>query len=221
MNRILLKRIGISTFMTLLLCLTAPLVLFINNEEVKMTVFEWIFKYDWDFYIKNMITVFSPATGGLSNLWLSVLLPFTCSLPGLFGFADTMRGYWRLEYIRKSKCHYRIRKFSMVCFSGAIGTSLGYLIYVLMLLPIFPYDVPTTTRLESGELFTFPPPPIMDFISSVASRFIILFFISFLTSAICICVYLLTENRYKAVGMLIVIYYLLYETSAAFSFENP
>lgn len=124
MNRILLKRIGISAFITLLLCFTTTMQVWVGQEELKMTVFEWIFKYDKDYYINNKITVFHPASVGLTNLWLSILLPFTCSLPGLFGFVDTMRGYWRFEYIRKSKRFYRIKKFLMTCLSGAIGTSL-------------------------------------------------------------------------------------------------
>lgn len=89
----------------------------------------------------------------------------------------------------------------------------GYLIYILILLPIFPYDFPTTTRLENGEAITLPPTPVIKFISLIASELIILFFISVITCTICICIYLITQNRYKAVGMPIIAYYLLYEVS--------
>lgn len=217
MNKSMLRRIGFSAIVAAALCFAGSIEIVVgNNETLKMTIIEFVFKHDRTFFMGHFITLFNVADAGLASLWLIILLPFITSLPGLFGFADTMQGFWRMEYIRKSKRSYRIKKFFTVCTSGAISVILGYLLYVLTIIPFFPYYIPYNTTSEDGlSILVNEPPPVMEFISGIASNMGILFLVSFLTSAVCLCIFLALKNRYKAVGMPLIVYYLLYEIAIA------
>lgn len=217
MNTMVIRRTIVSILITAILCFLGSLEIVIgNNETLKMTIVEFIFKQDRIFFEHNSITSFNIANAGLASLWLIILLPFITSLPGLFGFADTMQGFWRMEYIRKSKRRYRLKKFLTSCTTGAVSVILGYLLYVVITFSLFPYHVSyNITSADGKTTIATEAPPITEFLSGIASNVGILFVFSFFTSALCICIFLALKNRYKAVGTPLIIYYLLYEVALA------
>lgn len=217
MNSTVVRRIIISTIISAVLCFTGSILITLgNNETTQMTIIECLLKYDKSFFEQNSITLSNVVGTGLLSLWLNILLPFITSLPGLFVFADTMHGFWRMEYIRKSKRNYRIKKFFSICLYGAIPATLGYLLYVLILIPFFPYGSSCNTRNEEGVVVVISnAPPISEFIGNLALNMATLFLVAFITSALCLCIFLILKNRYKAVGIPLITYYLLYEVSLA------
>lgn len=187
-----------------------------NGQSVKITVIECLLKNDPSFWEQYSISLFGATGAGITSLWFIILLPLLDSIPALFSFADTFSGFWRMEYIRKSKRFYRIKKFITICLSGAIPAVLGYMIFVLTLIPFVPYGYDITTTDENGEQIVFNTgAPIEEFISTTALNTLTLFLIGIITSAICLTLYILLKNRYKSVGIPLIIYYLSYAVSLA------
>ena len=187
-----------------------------------MSMIEFMFKYDKAFYMENNFDMIRVMNNGANGIWFTVFLPLKVSITGLFSFGDTMQGFWRLEYNRGSKRSYRIRNFFNICGVGAMGVTLGYLLYTLAVIPFFPYYTPLVIPPHDGlpEEIINSPLTSLEFLGNIFSKLGILFLFSFLTSEICLCIFLASKYRYIAVGIPLICFYLLINISNSLSVKS-
>ena len=196
MNKIPIQRIVFAVIITAAICFVSPIYLEMYDMP-NMSMIEFMFKFDKAFFMENNFDMVRVMNNGANGIWFTVFLPLTVSITGLFSFGDTMQGFWRLEYIRGSKRSYRVRNFLNVCGVGAMGVTLGYLLYTLMVIPFFPYYTPFVIPAHDGlpEEIINSRLTGLEFLGEIFSKLGILFLFSFLTAAICLCIFLAMKNQ--------------------------
>lgn len=143
----------------------------------------------------------------LSGAWFAVLIPLFVSLPKIFSFSDCIQsGFWRFNIIRSERKKFSISCWLSVTLNGALSVAAGYFLYSLMV--IFTFR-------QNSDKSIYANNPLCDLFGFEALwgvlifKILILFIFSAMTASICIALYVITENKYKSIGMPIVIYYIL------------
>lgn len=152
---------------------------------------------------------------GVAGNWYSVLMPLFVSAPGLLRFADLEQsGCWRFCKTRQDAKQYTRRTYFNICGTGTAAVLLGYLIFTLFMLR---YPAPVPFADEDGFVMETPITlnPLCRLLHSpvllwwCVLRFAIVGLNAWLCTSFCYAVYLLTLNKYKAIGFPLILIYLL------------
>ena len=156
---------------------------------------------------------------GTAGNWYSVLMPLFVSAPGLLRFADSEQsGYWRFNKTRQTAKQYTRNTYLNICGTGTAVVLLGYLIFTVFMLR---YPVPVPFVDEDGFVMETPitlnplcrllDAPI--FLWWCVLRFAVVGLNAWLCASFCYLIYLLTLNKFKAIGFPLILIYLLNSVS--------
>lgn len=179
----------------------------VNNKD--MTVFEFIISGKC--YSNTSPTIYHGISYSLSGSWFSTLLPLLVAIPGLLPYADHMQsGFWRYSIVRVGKKNYIRKCWLSNVVTGSLAVTLGYLLYCAVVLMNF-------RSVDDKNIYLMNPLckllDIQSIFVVIAFKALILMIFSFFTVSICLCMYLITDNKYKAIGMPIIMFYLLSSVS--------
>lgn len=200
------KRITGTFFISAILTFIIAMLGTVSTIEYgDMTVLEFIITG------KNKTSGSPPAVSGLSyaltGIWFSILIPLLVSLPKLFPFSDCIQsGFWRFNTIRSGRNKFSFSCWLAVVLNGASAVTVGYFLYAIVIIVAFPKNT-------DAAMYDFNPLCKLLECESVWGvalfKMIILFIFSAMTASICIALYVLTENKYKSIGIPLIIYYIL------------
>jgi len=222
MNVLFLRRIGFTVITGAVICFLSPVSLpWLGIENI--TQLEFLLLHRDVLEENSFLNMTSVSTIALTNVWFVILIPLMVCVPGLFIFADSLQGFWRMEYIRTTKRLYRLKKFISVCALGSCGVPASYLLYILIVCPFYPdalsptndFSINAFTEHILCKFFGVGDTGMYPLFLYILLNIINVYLFSFLTATICLCIYLTLRSRYKAVGLPIISYYLLMCISTA------
>lgn len=148
------------------------------------------------------------------NQWFIIFVPMLSSMPFLMQFAGEFNGFYRMQLARMSFKKYWNRVFFKIGFSGACSVTVGYAVFSLITRKFFPklseYPAEETMQLNSAMNRLFKTQNEFVF---WLSRAVVIFTFVFLISQVCLLIFLLCMNRYKAIGLPMITFYLLDQIS--------
>lgn len=153
------------------------------------------------------ISSYNGISFALSGTWFAVLIPLFVSLPKIFSFSDCIQsGFWRFNIIRSERKKFSISCWLSIILNGALSVAIGYVLYALVV--IFSFKQNNDKSIYSNN----PLCNLLGFESLwvvLIFKILILFIFSAMTASICVALYVITENKYKSIGMPVVMYYVL------------
>lgn len=148
------------------------------------------------------------------NQWFIIFVPMLSSMPFLMQFAGEFNGFYRMQLARMSFKKYWNRVFFKIGFSGACSVTIGYAVFSLITRNFFPklseYPAEEVVQLNSAMNRLFKTQNELVF---WLNRAIVIFTFVFLISQVCLLIFLLCMNRYKAIGLPMITFYLLDQIS--------
>ncbi len=230
-------------FMAASVVLTAVIFL-MNNYAVLPTnipvrsIIAHIFLDDSSLFLKETSNYSAPYVCDITHIWSAIFLPMLASVPYLLHFAGEMKGNYRLKITRIGSFN---RYWNKVFFkSGLLGAgcvTAGYVIFSIVVFAYFPHmsEYPTEVLnpadiysqmavrrpLEGilNRLFNNTESELLYWIPTAVNIFVF----SFLVAVLCLLLYLFIMNRYKAIGMPMIVFYLAEQFSTRKTLEtfNP
>lgn len=148
------------------------------------------------------------------NQWFIIFVPMLSSMPFLMQFAGEFNGFYRMQLARMNFKKYWNRVFFKIGFSGACSVTIGYAVFSLITRNFFPklseYPAGEVVQLNSAMNRLFRTQNELVF---WLNRAIVIFTFVFLISQVCLLIFLLCMNRYKAIGLPMITFYLLDQIS--------
>lgn len=192
----------ISVFLTFV---TAMLGTVSTIEYGDMTVLEFIVSGKTE--NPDCPSSFAGLSYALTGTWFSILIPLLVSLPKIFPFSDCIQsGFWRFNIIRSGRKKFSISCWLSIILNGALSVAAGYFLYSLIIILTF---------MQSSDKSIYANNPLCSLLGLESIwgvlffKLLIVFIFSAMTASICITLYVITENKYKSIGMPIIIYYIL------------
>lgn len=164
-----------------------------------------------------------------THIWTAVFLPLLCSAPFLLTFASEMKGNYRLKICRiGSFGKYWSKVFFKSGILGAGCVTAGYALFSAAVFSYFPHmsEYPTEPA-NPNDVFSMMAvrSPLSGTLNKLfgntESEFLFwlqapinIFAYSFLTAIICLVLYLMIMNRYKAIGIPMIVFYLAEQFSS-------
>ncbi len=220
-------------FATVSALLTA-IIFLLNNYAVLPTdipvrsVIGHIFLDDSAPFLQESSNYAAPFVCRSTHIWTAVFLPLLCSSPFLLTFASEMKGNYRLKLSRIGSFNrYWNRVFFRSGLSGAGCVTAGYILFSAAVFAYFPKmsEYPAEPKNTSDVFSVMAVRKPLDgtlnkLFKNTESEFLYwlptainVFAYSFLTANICLALYLLIMNRYKAIGMPMIVFYLAEQIS--------
>lgn len=197
---------GVSVFAGAILCLFTKLGISGTGIEGR-TILEYAFLEDKS---KMLISnnFYTPMVwGSLSlNKWYVMFLPLLVSFPFFMQFScELTSGFYRMRLIRiKRKTLFR-KMFTEYMIFGCMAVLTGYLLFALFVAIVFPHD---------GNY------QLMNELMVLLRQMIILVTFAGIMAEVVIFLYLLTGNGYRAIGVPMIMLYLMDQISLALFYDN-
>lgn len=197
-----------------------------------------IFLDDSSLFLKENSGYSAPFVCDNTHIWTAIFLPMLASTPYLMHFAGEMKGNYRLKIARIGSFN---RYWNKVFFKsglwGAGCVTAGYTLFSIIVFTYFPHmsEYPA----EAADPFDFiAQGAVRQPLNGILNRLfnntesellywfptaVNVFAYSFLVAVMCLTLYLLIMNRYKAIGMPMIVFYLAEQLSFRKLFEtfNP
>ncbi len=230
-------------FMAASVVLTA-IIFLMNNYAIlpsnipMRSIIAHIFIEDSSVFLKENSGYAASQVCRFTHIWSAIFLPMLASVPYLLHFAGEMKGNYRLKIARIGSFN---RYWNKVFFkSGLLGAgcvTAGYTIFSIVVFAYFPHmseypaeatnptdiyaQVAVRRPLEGilNRLFNNTESELLYWIPTAVN----IFAYSFLVAVLCLALYLLIMNRYKAIGMPMIVFYLAEQFSTRKTLEtfNP
>ncbi len=146
-------------------------------------------------------------------IWFAAFMPLLCSAPCVFGVAAELRGNYRFRLIREGNFSgYWNKTFFKYVLSGGGSVTAGYGIYCAAVYLHFPKNSEYLSEYRPDSLEEmFRQVPLNSQLGTlfnsqneylyVFNAALIVFLFSSGISALCLLLYLLTQSKYKALGL--------------------
>lgn len=200
---------------TFILCILSPY--YISGTDIpNNTIFSHILYVKKADFLESFLFSFPYIGKAISgNRWFIILLPLLSASPYLFRFSSELETkFFRFALIRMSYAQYWVSSFMKNGFFGSFTVMLGYFMYIVVVIINFPspneYPNEMMIPLNSYLNRIFETDNALLFLLSQA---LILFVFVFIVSEICLILYLILHNRYKAIGLPMIVFYLLDQVS--------
>lgn len=212
---------GLTVIFTIILCFSTQYYVSGVNIPNYTIIQHIMFSNRKDFF--NSILYSAPyMCNAISvNQWIIILIPMLSAIPFLMQFADEFCGFYRLKLIRMSYNAYWNKVFLKNGICGASAVTIGYIFFSIVIFAVFPH----IDEYDNEEIFLLNSPLNKAF--QTQSEFIYwlnqainIFAFVFLISQVCLILYLIFLNRYKAIGLPIIIFYLLDQISNSLFMAN-
>lgn len=169
----------------------------------------------------------APYVSRSTHIWTAIFLPLLCSAPFLLTFANEMKGNYRLKITRiGSLSGYWNKVFFKSGLSGAGCVTAGYTLFSAAVFAYFPHMSEYPAEPQNIDIFSmmairYPLEGTLNrLFNNTESELLYwlpfalnIFAYSFLVAIFCLLIYLLLMNRYKAIGMPMIVFYLAEQLS--------
>ena len=146
-----------------------------------------------------------------SDYWFVIILPLLLSIPFLFTLEDALQGgLWRMQVNRTGIRGYVFRSLLANLISSTSFIVLGYIMYVLLCyicLPQFSEVIDTTTQMP--YIYANPLLNTTVELYGVFVRVCVFSGICLFMSSLCMLSMQLTHNKFRGVGIVMILNYLL------------
>lgn len=212
----------VSILFTLILCLTTSYS--VSGVSLpKQTILQHIFSCKRSQFLENILYSAPYISGVVSgNQWIIILFPLLVSMPFLLQFSDEFEsGFYRMKLTRSTFSNYWNLAFIKNGLLGAASVTLGYLVYVLISYIFFPHinDYPSELKIQlsspMNQLFNSESDILF-----VLNQVMVIFMFAFFTAQLCMTLFLVMSNRYKAIGLPMIVFYLLEQISSSLFKSN-
>lgn len=219
----------VSVILTVVICLTNNYIVIPTNAPKSMIIEHMMFDDSNIFLSESSQYSAVIVSTTFSSIWLAIFLPMFASIPFLLLFASELKGLYRMKILRMgSFSKYWNKTFFRAGLSGAGCVTIGYIIFSAMVFSYFPhmYEYPEEADILADSISQLA---VRRELSSIFNRLfnntqseflywlpkvINVFGFTFLVSVMCLALYLLIMNQYKAIGIPIISFYLLEQVSA-------
>lgn len=187
------------------------------------TIIEHILFDDSALFLGESSNYSAPMVSRSTHIWTAVFLPMMTSIPYLLIFASELTGNYRLRIARiGSFKKYWNRVFFKSGLLGAGCVTAGYVVFSIVVFSYFPHmsEYPTEATIGASVYETmairYPLEGVLNrLFNSTESELLYwmpwalnIFAYSFLVAVLCLTLYLLIMNRYKAIGMPMIVFYI-------------
>lgn len=212
----------IAILLTVIILLSNTYTVYPSNIPQK-TIIEHILFDDSSIFQKESSSYSAPMVCRVTHIWTAVFLPMLTAIPFLLLFASEMKGNYRMVISRMGSLNkYWNRVFFKSGLLGAGCVTAGYIIYSIAVSLYFPhmkdYPVELSANADANEFMLLRQPlngvlnvlfgntesELLYWIPTAVN----VFAYSFLVAVLCLLLYLLIMNRYKAIGMPMIVFYL-------------
>lgn len=212
-----------SVIITVVLLFLSPYTYSADRKIEAGTVISQIFTYDREMFFESPNHSAANVCGNSEAIWFTMFLPLICSLPFLPRLSAELKGNYRLKLSReRSYKKYWNKTFIHSVLSGAFSVTAGYLIYCGMIYCYYPHNsyFPDRATLDedSREYYEMGRQKLFSFLNDlfdtqneyvyVLNQAINVFAYAVMISALCLLLYLLMRNKYRALGIPIMVLYL-------------
>ena len=212
----------VTVILTAVIFLANQYVVIPTNIPVR-TIIGHFFLDDAALFLSESSNYSAPFVCRSTHIWTAVFLPLLCSTPFLMTFASEMKGSYRLKISRTGSFN---RYWNKVFFkSGILGAgcvTAGYALFSAAVFAYFPHmsEYPVEPKVMNDVFSMMAVRKPLDgtlnkLFNNTESEFLYwlptainVFAYSFLVAIICLALYLLIMNRYKAIGMPMIVFYL-------------
>ncbi len=208
-----------------------------SNIPVR-SIIAHIFLDDSSVFLAESSNYSAPYVCRSTHIWSAIFLPMLASAPYLLHFAGEMKGNYRLKIARiGSFGRYWNRVFFKSGLLGAGSVTTGYTLFSIIVFAYFPHmseyhaEVSNTADAYAQMAVRHPLEGILNkLFNNTESELLYwiptavnVFAYSFLVAVLCLLLYLLITNRYKAIGMPMIVFYLAEQFSSRRIYEtfNP
>lgn len=237
MKKISIHAVG---FAATAVILTA-LIFLANNYNIypsnvpQKTILEHMLFDDPSLFLKESSNYSSSMVSRSTHIWTAVFLPMLAAIPYLLLFASEMKGNYRLKIARIGSFN---RYWNKVFFkSGLLGAgcvTAGYTVFSIVVFAYFPHmsEYPTEAPIGASvyEMMAVRYPldgVLTNLFGNTESELLYwipwavnIFAYSFLVAVLCLLLYILIMNRYKAIGMPMIVFYLAQQYSTRKVYET-
>ena len=188
----------------------------IDVDSPKYTILQHIFLSDKNKMMESILFSAPFVCNAISlNQWITIVFPLVSSMPFLMQFADEFNnGFYRMKLSRMSYCKYWTSSFLKNGSISSISLVTGYFIFVEVVYAFFFHikDYPSEMQVQLNSPMNKLFHSSSDFIY-LFNQALVLFVFTFLVSQFCMLIFLLLLNRYKAIGLPMIFFYLLDQIS--------
>ena len=202
------------------------------------TIIEHILFDDPAPFLQESSNYSAPIVSRSTHIWTAVFLPMLTAIPFLLLFASEMKGNYRMVISRMGSFNkYWNRVFFKSGLLGAGCVTAGYIIYSIAVSLYFPhmkdYPAELSANADAVEFMRLRQPlnGVLNILFGNTESELLywiptavnVFAYSFLVAVLCLLLYLLIMNRYKAIGMPMIVFYLAEQFATRKTFEtfNP
>lgn len=225
------KKDFLYSFCFVIASILLTVVIFITNKYVviptnapQKTIIGHILSDDSSLFLKESSNYSAPIVSRLTHIWTAIFLPMLAAIPYLLLFASEMKGNYRIVIARIGSFNkYWNRVFFKAGLLGAGCVTAGYAIFSATVFSYFPhmseYPVEAPLGANTFEMMAVRRPLtgiINNLFGNTESELLYwipwainIFAYSFLIAILCLLLYLLIMNRYKAIGMPMIVFYLV------------
>lgn len=214
---------AVAVILTAVIFLTNSYVIIPTNIPHR-TILDHIISDDSALFLKESSSYSSSMVSRFTHIWTAVFLPMLAAIPYLLLFASEMKGNYRMVIARIGCFNkYWNRVFFKAGLLGAGCVTAGYAIFSATVFSYFPHmseypaEAPASADIFQTMAVRRPLSGILNnLFGNTESELLYwipwainIFAYSFLVAILCLLLYLLIMNRYKAIGMPMIVFYLV------------
>lgn len=220
--------------LTAIMFLSDTYAVYPSNVPQK-TILEHMLFDDPSLFLKESSNYSSSMVSRSTHIWTAVFLPMLAAIPYLLLFASEMKGNYRMVIARIGCFNkYWNRVFFKAGLLGAGCVTAGYVIFSAAVFAYFPhmseYPVEAPIGANTYEMMAVRYPldgVLTNLFGNTESELLYwipwavnIFAYSFSVAVLCLLLYILIMNRYKAIGMPMIVFYLAQQYSTRKVYET-
>lgn len=143
-----------------------------------------------------------------SDLWFTILIPLLVAVPFLFPLEDALQGgCWRLQVSRTGIRGFLLRSHLSNLTAGTLFAVLGYAVYALLCFLCLPNHA--SFNYDTGETVYYRALPDWAELGGILLRLLTFALACALTASFCMLTMQLTKNKFRGIGIPMILNYLL------------
>jgi hypothetical protein len=175
----------------------------VTDDEEKQSYFRIL--------LNGLLSKANCTAGGMvysSDLWFTILIPLLIAVPFLFPLEDALQGgCWRLQVSRTGIRGFLLRSHLSNLLAGSSFVTMGYAAFVLLCYICLPnrFDF----NYDTGEVIYYRTLPDLAELGGILLRLLTFALACALTASFCMLTMQLTKNKFRGIGIPMILNYLL------------
>lgn len=214
-----------STVLTTLLLMLTVVPAYSWTDYGLNTIIGHMLTHSGDVFLSSAINSAPLICTSIMHKWFPMFLPLLCTLPFISEISAELKGNYRLRLVREgSFSKYWRKTYFAGSLSSALSVTSGYLLFCAIVYSYFPKNSEFLTGYpeDSVEQFEIQREELNSSLNSlfhtqneyiyVLNQVLIILFYAFAISLLCLLLFLLVKNKYKAIGLPLIVFFLLEQT---------